>query len=77
MDKNETFGSFLTRGAHALDRLDDRQLADIGLERDGNHITDAGGRLVRRLARDVGFERALGKILGSVHRGLVRSVEPQ
>ena len=44
MDKNETFGSFLTRGAHALDRLDDRQLADIGLERDGNHLpTPAAG----------------------------------
>jgi hypothetical protein len=76
MDKNATFGSVIAQSTRALDRLDDRQLADIGLERTGNRITDAGGRLVRRADND-GFERALGQFLRSVHRGLVRSVEPQ
>ena len=73
MYQSPTFGSLLARRAHALDQLDDRQLADIGLERMDDLITDAGGRPVRRLARDVGFELVLGQIFRAAHRGLARS----
>jgi hypothetical protein len=49
----------LGRGAHVLDRLDDRQLADVGLEREGDLISHPSGGVVRRVAVSVGFERAL------------------
>jgi hypothetical protein len=51
----------------ALDHLDDRRLADIGLDRQGDVIIDATGRPVRRLAQDVGFERALRETFASVY----------
>jgi hypothetical protein len=60
----------------ALDQLDDRRLADIGLERQGDVITDATGRPVRRLAQDVGFERALRETFSSVYGGYRGSTFP-
>jgi hypothetical protein len=69
MRQPATFPSFLRRGdGSALDRLDDRQLEDIGLERQGDIIADTGGRFVRRLASDGGFERALFSVFSLVHR---------
>jgi hypothetical protein len=67
--------SLLGRDAHALDRLNDRELADIGLDRQGGVIIDANGRMVRRLPANVGFEWALREIFSAVHGGVARSAD--
>lgn len=67
--------SFFGRGAHALDRLNDRELADIGLDRQGDVITDANGRMVHRLPADVGFEWAVREIFSATHGGVARSAD--
>lgn len=58
--------------ARSLDQLDDRQLTDIGLERQSGIITDASGRFVRRLAAGVGLERALRDLFWGMIGGLAR-----
>jgi hypothetical protein len=66
--------SFLGRGPHALDRLSDRELTDIGLDRQGDVIVDADGRMVRRLPADVGFEWARREIFSAAH-GVAHSAD--
>jgi hypothetical protein len=75
MNQTSTLDGHLARSAHCLDRLDDRLLADIGLERQDDLITGAGGRLVHRSAKAIGFERALGTIFSAVHGGLARPAD--
>ena len=62
------------RGADALDWLGDRQLADVGFERQGDVIIDRNGRMVRRLPADVGFQWALREIVSAVY-GVARSAD--
>jgi uncharacterized protein YjiS (DUF1127 family) len=72
MNQTSTLHRLAERDARALDRMDDRQLADIGLERQGGLIIDTGGRAVRRVAVDVGFERALRVTLSAMRGAFAR-----
>jgi len=63
------------RDAHGLDQLDDRLLADIGLERHGDLITDPSGRLVHRLALNVAVGRALLDAFPFMRGGFARHAD--